>query len=70
MDENKEFCECCLCYTIDINYQDTCLNYISKPEICPCINCLIKCVCDESCEKFMSFSRKNIKSKRIKSKRN
>ena len=53
----KEDCEGCYTHERYKKYSDQ-YNSISKDLICPCSICLVKPVCDNSCEKLIKYEGK------------
>lgn len=51
----EKLCKGCLClvYGGNLNH-GRCLGYRVKDVTCPCINCLVKMMCKDSCDKYQN----------------
>ena len=65
--EYDKFCKGCTLYKKfkSTNQQCYYLPVLENGEKCPCIDCLIKTTCVESCEKFEEYTIKSVIERRI-----
>lgn len=55
--------ECRGCHSYTPNDQKSCeagiTSRISETERCPCLNCIVKGMCDETCFEFRKYAKHN-----------
>lgn len=57
MEERKGGCKGCMWYNLKLSECDLSITpYASETEQCPCMNCLVKMICETECEDFQQYS--------------
>ncbi|MFW9872249.1 MAG: hypothetical protein ACFFG0_04030 [Candidatus Thorarchaeota archaeon] len=59
MASNNIECKGCTAYSLTYNYCD--LEFLYEDEYCPCLTCLVKCICisnSSNCEILEKFANK------------
>ena len=55
--------DCKGCHSYPLNDQKVCecgiTPYISETESCPCLNCIVKGICDETCYEFRRYAKQH-----------
>lgn len=50
-------CQGCTLYFSDEDYYGCELNPLYEENKCPCIECIIKMICDTNCNEFIEFDK-------------
>lgn len=61
--------KCKGCHSCPANDQKVCeagvVPYLSETESCPCLNCIVKCMCEVTCDEFREYIRQYFRYKEM-----